>query len=50
MKINNIIMSFAALLLMSSCTAKFVEMNTNPDEATDEMLDWDNLRLGSAFA
>ncbi len=43
-------MSFAALLLMSSCTAKFVEMNTNPDEATDEMLDWDNLRLGSAFA
>ncbi len=51
MKINSIKWSFAAvLLLLGACTGDFDEKNTNPDEATDEMLDWDNLRAGSAFA
>ena len=39
----------AALLSMGACTGDFYEKNTNPDEATDEMLGWDNLRTGSAF-
>ena len=39
-----------ALVAAVSCTDKFLERNTNPEEATDEMLGWDNLRTGSAFA
>lgn len=39
----------AALLSLGACTSDFYEKNTNPDEATDEMLGWDNLRTGSAF-
>ncbi len=38
-----------ALLSLGACTGDFYEKNTNPDEATDEMLGWDNLRTGSAF-
>ena len=26
------------------CTKNFLEYNTNPNEATDEMTDWDNVR------
>lgn len=40
----------AALLVMSACTGDFYEKNTNPEEVTDEMLDWDNLRVGAAFS
>ena len=29
------------------CTKNFLEYNTNPNEATDEMTDWDNVRTGS---
>ena len=28
----------------------FMNKNTNPDQATDEMLSWDNLSTGSAFS
>ncbi|WP_418990935.1 SusD/RagB family nutrient-binding outer membrane lipoprotein [Alistipes sp.] len=49
---NTIKLSLAAALLTlgSACTGDFYEKNTNPDEATDEMLDWDDLRTGSAFS
>lgn len=49
---NSIKLSLAAALLVlgSACTGDFYEKNTNPDEATDEMLDWDDLRTGSAFS
>lgn len=40
----------AATLVAMSCTDGFLERNTNPEEATDEMLTWDNVRVGSAFA
>lgn len=47
---NSIKLSLAAALLsLGACTSDFYEKNTNPDEATDEMLGWDNLRTGSAF-
>ncbi len=47
---NSIKLSLAAALLsLGACTSDFYEKNTNPDEATDEMLDWDGLRTGSAF-
>lgn len=47
---NSIKLSLAAALLsLGACTGDFYEKNTNPDEATEEMLDWDNLRTGSAF-
>lgn len=47
---NSIKLSLAAALLsLGACTGDFYEKNTNPDEATDEMLGWDNLRTGSAF-
>ena len=40
----------AAMAATMSCTDGFLERNTNPEEATDEMLGWDNLLTGSAFA
>ena len=43
-------MAAAAMTMAIACTKDFVERNTNPEEATDEMLGWDNLRVGSAFA
>lgn len=47
---NSIKLSLAVTALaLGACTGDFYEKNTNPDEATDEMLGWDNLRTGSAF-
>ena len=43
-------MAVAAMTMVVACTKSFEERNTNPEEATDEMLGWDNLRVGSAFA
>lgn len=43
-------MAAAAMAMTIACTKNFEERNTNPEEATDEMLGWDNLRVGSAFA
>lgn len=39
-----------AAFVAASCTDGFLDRNTNQEEATDEMLGWDNLRAGSAFA
>ncbi|NDV70169.1 RagB/SusD family nutrient uptake outer membrane protein [Dysgonomonas sp. 25] len=36
-------------LCVTSCTDKFEEYNTNPDEVTEEMLAWDMLGLGGFF-
>lgn len=39
-----------ALLVMSTgCTDKFEEYNTNPDQASEEQTNWDNVRTGSFF-
>lgn len=45
------VIGLSALLpiTFSSCTANFLEYNTNPDEATDDMLDGDNFRVGAFF-
>lgn len=37
------------LAFLVSCTAGFEEMNTNPNEATEDQLDWDNARTGANF-
>lgn len=37
------------LLVNIGCTAGFDNLNTNPNEATDDMLDWDNARTGAFF-
>ena len=44
------ILIISAVAASVSCTKNFAERNTNPEEATDGMLDWDNLRIGSAFS
>lgn len=36
-------------MLCIGCTGNFLEFNTNPNEATEEMLDWDNARTGALF-
>ena len=35
------------IMINVGCTKNFLEYNTNPNEATDEMTDWDNVRTGS---
>lgn len=44
-------LSAAALLMpaVAGCTSDFEKWNTNPNEATEDMLDWDNARTGSLF-
>lgn len=37
------------LAFLVSCTVGFEEMNTNPNEATEDQLDWDNARTGANF-
>ena len=37
------------LTLTTSCIDKFEEYNTNPDQATEEQTNWDNVRTGSFF-
>ena len=52
MKITNSIkfLTLAGLMAATACTGDFLNKNTNPDQATDEMLSWDNLSTGSAFS
>ncbi len=49
-KIKYTLAIVAAMSTAMSCTDGFLERNTNPEEATEEMLGWDNLTTGSAFA
>lgn len=37
------------LVLVSGCTSEFEKWNTNPHQATEEMLQYDNLSTGSFF-
>ena len=50
-KSNSILVAAAiaivVMLLPVSCTKNFFEYNTNPDEATDEMLEHDNFKVGA---
>lgn len=39
-----------ATVTLASCTKNFEDRNTNHEEATEEMMDYDNLRTGSAFS
>lgn len=53
MKTSNILKVFAAFsfaAVLNSCTANFVEYNTNKFGVTETELEWDNLRTGGLFA
>lgn len=50
MKTTRYIILIAAVLLAVSCTKDFASRNTNKEQATREMLTYDNLATGSAFA
>lgn len=43
------ILKVSLVLLATGCTKKFAEYNTNPHQATEEMLQQDNLSTGSFF-
>ena len=45
-----IIVMAVAVIAASSCTKNFADRNTNKEQATREMLAYDNLATGSAFA
>lgn len=49
-KINYIYSAMAAVALLTSCTSAFDEINTNHHEATEEMLETDNLKVGAFFS
>jgi len=41
------ILLLAVTFLANSCVKDYAARNTNPEEATEDMLEWDNLRTGS---
>lgn len=49
MKKNILTSVFIAVIALCavSCTSDFLERNTNPEQASEEMLEYDNLRTGS---
>lgn len=49
MKIYNIIIGGALLLGASACTSSFEDLNTNHFEATEEMMETDNLKVGAFY-
>lgn len=50
MKLYNLLLIGAMAAGVSSCTDSFNDINTNHHEATDDMLDTDNLRIGAFFS
>lgn len=48
-KIRRVLLAMLGTALTTACTSDFTEWNTNPNEATEDMLDWDNARTGSYF-
>lgn len=49
--INGIkLLTLAGLMTSAACTGDYLNKNTNADQATDEMLSWDNLSTGSPFS
>ncbi|MET0465006.1 MAG: RagB/SusD family nutrient uptake outer membrane protein [Chitinophagaceae bacterium] len=47
--IKNALCCLAAVIALQSCTKKFEEYNTNPNNATDEMMEFDYLSTGVYF-
>ena len=45
-KVRNYYLLLGVIMINVGCTKNFLEYNTNPNEATDEMTDWDNVRTG----
>ena len=50
MKKTFILTALSIIALLSSCIDRFEEFNHNPDEATAEQMDYDNLSTGAYFA
>ena len=48
-RIRRVLLAMLGTALTTACTSDFTEWNTNPNEATEDMLDWDNARTGSYF-
>jgi hypothetical protein len=48
-KMKSLFVIVSAMMMVVGCTSGFTNLNTNPNEATEEMLDWDNVRTGSYF-
>lgn len=48
-RIRRVLLAMLGTALTTACTSNFTEWNTNPNEATEDMLDWDNARTGSYF-
>ena len=46
-KVRNYYLLLGVIMINVGCTKNFLEYNTNPNEATDEMTDQDNVRTGS---
>jgi hypothetical protein len=47
--VGRYLLLFFGMAVIVSCTKNFTEYNTNPNEATEEMTNWDNVRSGSFF-
>lgn len=48
-RIRRVLLAMLGTALTTACTSDFTEWNTNPNEATEDKLDWDNARTGSYF-
>lgn len=46
-KVRSLYLLVGVAMINAGCTNNFLEYNTNPNEATEEMTDWDNVRTGS---
>ena len=44
------LIALSIIVLLSSCIARFEDYNHNPDEATPDQMDFDNLSTGAYFA
>lgn len=44
-----IILFISLVVILYNCTSNFMDYNTNPNEATEEMSNWDNVKTGSLF-
>lgn len=47
MNIYKQLLMAGVLFVSAGCTHNFMEYNTNPNEASEDMTDWDNVRTGS---
>ena len=45
--IRSLFLLLGVVMVNGGCTKNFLDYNTNPDEATGEMTNWDNVRTGS---